>query len=174
VPIIRGRHQPGEPPSRRVSNDWIAAGRDGSAGQNDWQRQNALALHDQSPEQLTRQTAQAYAPWVPLHDPDLAPSILPIGTRERTDSPTRISTLALWSEHKLQPARLSLGKATALGVERTVLAHEPARWRSWHGFWVAVRIDPPPRRHGTQRMQSTLARDPLARTMVLPALRILL
>ena len=53
------------------------------------------------------QTAQSYTQWVPLHDPDLAMSILPIGQSERPGHASRTSTLALWSESRLHPAPLS-------------------------------------------------------------------
>ncbi len=53
------------------------------------------------------QTAQAYTQWVPLHDPDLAQGILPIGQSERPDHASRTSTLELWGESRLHPAPLS-------------------------------------------------------------------
>ena len=53
------------------------------------------------------QTAQSYTQWVPMHDPDQAQSILPIGQSERPDGSSRISALALWSESRLHPAPLS-------------------------------------------------------------------
>jgi len=67
------------------------------------------------------QTAQSYTQWVPMHDPDLAKSILPIGQSERPDSPSRFSTLALWGEGRLHPAPLSRAKVEALGVTTTRL-----------------------------------------------------
>ena len=56
------------------------------------------------------QTAQSYTQWVPMHDPDLAQSLLPIGQSERPDSPSRTSTLALWAAGSLHPAPLSRAK----------------------------------------------------------------
>lgn len=53
------------------------------------------------------QTAQSYTQWVPMHDPDLAMSILPIGQSEWPEHPARTSTLALWAEGRLHPAPLS-------------------------------------------------------------------
>jgi acyl-homoserine lactone acylase PvdQ len=53
------------------------------------------------------QTAQSYTQWVPMHDPDQAQSILPIGQSEWPDSPSRTSTLELWAESQLHPAPLS-------------------------------------------------------------------
>ena len=61
------------------------------------------------------QTAQAYTQWVPLHDPDQALSILPIGQSERPDQASRTSTLDLWGESRLHPAPL-----TRAAVERFV------------------------------------------------------
>lgn len=60
------------------------------------------------------QTAQSYTQWVPMHDPDQAQSILPIGQSERPDSPSRTSTLALWGEGRLHPAPLSREKVQTL------------------------------------------------------------
>jgi penicillin amidase len=60
------------------------------------------------------QTAQSYTQWVPMHDPDLAQSILPIGQSEWPDSPSRTSTLALWGEGRLHAAPLSREKVQTL------------------------------------------------------------
>ena len=60
------------------------------------------------------QTAQSYTQWVPMHDPDQAQSILPIGQSEWPDSPSRTSTLALWGEGRLHPAPLSRAKVQTL------------------------------------------------------------
>jgi len=62
------------------------------------------------------QTAQSYTQWVPMHDPDQALSLLPIGQSERSDHPSRTGTLAIWSEERLHPALLSKEKGEALGV----------------------------------------------------------
>ncbi|MEK7684968.1 MAG: penicillin acylase family protein [Verrucomicrobiota bacterium] len=67
------------------------------------------------------QTAQSYTQWVPMHDPDQAQSILPIGQSERPDDRSRAATLALWGEGRLHPAPLSRAKVEALGVTRTRL-----------------------------------------------------
>ena len=66
------------------------------------------------------QTAQSYTQWVPMHDPDQAQSILPIGQSERPDAPARTSTLAMWGESSLHPAPLSRA-----AVEK--LANSPAK-----------------------------------------------
>jgi penicillin amidase len=60
------------------------------------------------------QTAQSYTQWVPMHDPDQAQSILPVGQSEWPDSPSRTSTIALWAEGRLHPAPLSREKVKTL------------------------------------------------------------
>jgi len=70
---------------------------------------------------ISCQTSQSYTQWVPMHDPNLAQSLLPIGQSERQDHPSRSSTLALWGEGRLHPAPLSKAKIEAIGVTRAVL-----------------------------------------------------
>jgi penicillin G amidase len=65
---------------------------------------------------IASQAAQSYTQWVPMHDPDQAMSILPIGQSERPDSPARLSTLELWSEGRLHPAPLSRKKVETLAI----------------------------------------------------------
>jgi acyl-homoserine lactone acylase PvdQ len=67
------------------------------------------------------QTSQSYTQWVPMHDPDQAQSLLPIGESERPDSPSRTATLALWGEGRLHPAPLSRQKVEGMGVTRATL-----------------------------------------------------
>jgi acyl-homoserine lactone acylase PvdQ len=67
------------------------------------------------------QTAQSYTQWVPMHDPDLAQTILPFGQSELPGNKARTSTLDLWSEGKLHPAPLSKNKVESLDVTRTTL-----------------------------------------------------
>ncbi|MAT68308.1 MAG: hypothetical protein CMJ58_02175 [Planctomycetaceae bacterium] len=67
------------------------------------------------------QTSQSYTQFVPMHDPDLAKSILPIGQSERQGDKARLSTLRLWSRGELHPAPLSREKVDALGVERRIV-----------------------------------------------------
>jgi penicillin G amidase len=67
------------------------------------------------------QTAQSYTQWVPLHDPDLAMSILPIGQSERPGHASRMSTLELWSESRLHPAPLSRAAVEKLTNTRQTL-----------------------------------------------------
>jgi penicillin amidase len=73
---------------------------------------------------LSCQTAQSYTQWVPMHDPDLAQSLLPFGQSEEPGSPARTSTLALWSEGRLHPAPLSKSKVEALGITRLQLEYK--------------------------------------------------
>lgn len=70
------------------------------------------------------QTAQSYTQWVPMHDPDLAESILPPGESERPAAASRTSTLELWRDRKLHPAPLSRPAVESLGVAREVLEFE--------------------------------------------------
>ena len=64
------------------------------------------------------QSAQSYTQYVPMHDPDQAQSILPIGQSEHPDNPMRTSTLKLWGEGRLHPAPLSRAKVESLGITR--------------------------------------------------------
>ena len=67
------------------------------------------------------QTAQSYTQWVPLHEPDRAQSIMPMGQSERPGHPSRTSTMALWVESRLHPAPLSKSKVEALSVSTKTL-----------------------------------------------------
>jgi penicillin amidase len=67
---------------------------------------------------LACQPSQSYTQWVPMHDPDQARSLLPIGASERFGHPSRTSTLASWAEGRLHPAPLSRAAVEALGVTR--------------------------------------------------------
>jgi penicillin amidase len=73
---------------------------------------------------LSCQTAQSYTQFVPMHDPDLAQSMLPFGQSEQPGSETRTSTLDLWSQGKLHPAPLSKEKVESLGSTRRMLTYE--------------------------------------------------
>jgi penicillin amidase len=70
------------------------------------------------------QSAQSYTQWVPMHDPDLAQSILPIGESELPGATSRTSTLELWSKGELHPAPLSRTKVEALGTSRLLLKNK--------------------------------------------------
>jgi len=67
------------------------------------------------------QTSQSYTQWVPLHDPDLAMSIMPIGQTERPGHASRTSTMELWGESRLHPAPLSRDRVKALSVSTKTL-----------------------------------------------------
>ena len=67
------------------------------------------------------QGGQSYTQYVPMHDPDSAMTILPIGPSERPDSPFRFSTLADWSRGELHPAPLSRAAVEDIAVMRTAL-----------------------------------------------------
>ncbi|HNQ87555.1 MAG TPA: penicillin acylase family protein [Verrucomicrobiota bacterium] len=83
------------------------------------------ALHAIDGGTIGCQTAQSYTQWVPMHDPDLAQSLLPIGESERPDSRSRTSTLALWTEGALHPAPLSRLAIDKLAVSQTRLEWAP-------------------------------------------------
>jgi hypothetical protein len=68
------------------------------------------------------QSAQSYTQWVPMHDPDAAQTICPIGHSDRPDSPYRTSTMALWGQAKLHPAPLSREAIEKIATERARLA----------------------------------------------------
>jgi penicillin amidase len=70
---------------------------------------------------IRSQLAQAYTQWVPMHDPDQAQSILPIGQSDRPDSPWQRSTLTLWSEGKLHPAPISRKAVEKIVASRLIL-----------------------------------------------------
>ena len=85
------------------------------------------------------QTAQAYTQWVPLHDPDLALAILPIGQSERPGHASRTGTLALWGESRLHPAPLSgpaverLAGSPGKRLERRRFENPDAADKAWPG-----------------------------------------
>jgi len=70
---------------------------------------------------IRSQVAQAYTQWVPMHDPDQAQSILPIGQSDNSDSPWRQSTLALWSEGALHAAPISRKAVEKIVASRLIL-----------------------------------------------------
>ena len=76
----------------------------------------ALAVTDGGT--LASQAAQSYTQWVPMHAPDEALSLLPIGQSERPDSPSRTAAMDLWAEGRLHPAPLSRQKVETLAVSR--------------------------------------------------------
>jgi len=70
---------------------------------------------------IRSQAAQSYTQFVPLHDTDAALSMLPIGTSEIPDSPSRTSTMRLWAARQLHAAPLSHEKVEALAVSKRML-----------------------------------------------------
>jgi penicillin amidase len=68
------------------------------------------------------QSAQSYTQFVPLHDPDAAQTICPIGHSDRPNGRFQRSTMALWGEAKLHPAPLSRAAVEKLVVEKAVLS----------------------------------------------------
>lgn len=69
------------------------------------------------------QSAQSYTQFVPLHDPDAAQTICPIGHSDRPGGRYRQSTMALWGEAKLHPAPLSRAAVERITAQMRVLAN---------------------------------------------------
>lgn len=67
------------------------------------------------------QTSQAYTQWVPMHDPDSARTILPIGQSERPGDHSRLSTFEMWSRGELHRSPLSRARVEGLGGERETI-----------------------------------------------------
>jgi penicillin amidase len=82
------------------------------------------ALTDVDGGTIKSQAAQSYTQWVPMHDPDLALSVLPIGTSERPADSSRTSTMELWSTGQLHPAPLSRAAVLRIAQDRRVLREE--------------------------------------------------
>jgi len=72
---------------------------------------------------IRSQAGQSYTQFVPMHDPDLAQTILPIGQSERPGAASRTSTWQLWTDGQLHPAPLSRAKVEALTVSRQSLLY---------------------------------------------------
>jgi len=73
------------------------------------------------------QTSQAYTQWVPLHDPDQAMSILPVGHSERLDQESRLATWELWGSGQLHPAPLARDKVQTISISRKILSPDGSR-----------------------------------------------
>ena len=71
---------------------------------------------------IASQAGQSYTQFVPLHDPDLARTICPIGHSDRPESPDRSSTMGLWGKGELHPAPLSRAAVDRIASRRTLLA----------------------------------------------------
>jgi penicillin amidase len=67
------------------------------------------------------QSAQSYTQFVPLHNPDAAQTICPIGHSDRPAGRFRRSTMTLWGESRLHPAPLSRAAVEKIAVEKAVL-----------------------------------------------------
>jgi penicillin amidase len=67
------------------------------------------------------QTAQSYTQWVPLHQPDMAMSLLPIGNSERLGASTRTSTIEDWEHSRLHPAPLSWDQVQSIKVSSKIV-----------------------------------------------------
>ncbi len=79
------------------------------------------ALSDVDGGTIASQASQSYTQWVPMHDPDQAMSVLPIGQSEQPGSRSRTSTFDLWAEGKLHPAPLSRAAVEKLAGSRRIL-----------------------------------------------------
>jgi penicillin G amidase len=75
---------------------------------------------------ILSQLQQSYTQWVPLHDPDSARSILPIGSSEHPDSPFRLVNLEAWAKGELHPAPLSEKAVRKYAVQSIQLNPRPA------------------------------------------------
>ena len=74
---------------------------------------------------IASQASQSYTQWVPLHDPDQAMTILPIGQSERSDASSRIAAMTLWGEGRLHAAPLSRARVEAIAVSRRQMVRRP-------------------------------------------------
>ncbi len=111
----------------------LIAGRNEAAGQ-----RPARAVRGQPPgrgEGRPGERPAAPADLKPMHDPNQAQSILPIGQSEWPDRPARTSTLALWGEGRLHPAPLSREKVETLARSpggfkrgRSTTRYRPVTW----------------------------------------------
>jgi penicillin amidase len=70
---------------------------------------------------IASQAAQSYTQFVPMHDPDQAMTVLPIGQSEHPRAASRTVTMALWAEGRLHSAPLSRARVEALAVSRRQL-----------------------------------------------------
>jgi len=75
---------------------------------------------------IRSQAAQSYTQYVPLHDADSALSLLPPGTSELPDSPSRTSTMGLWAKGELHPAPLSRQAVEKIAASHRTLGPEQA------------------------------------------------
>lgn len=86
----------------------------------DWDVQRPqLKVYDGST--ILAQPGQSYTQYVPMHNADLAETILPMGSSERPESPFRFSTYGDWSAGRLHPAPLSREAVEKITVQTRVL-----------------------------------------------------
>jgi penicillin amidase len=71
---------------------------------------------------IQSQGSQSYTQYVPLHNVDLALTVLPPGHAEKADSPWRTTTMDLWAKRQLHPAPLSRKAVEKIAQSTTVLA----------------------------------------------------
>jgi acyl-homoserine lactone acylase PvdQ len=74
---------------------------------------------------ILSQRAQSYTQYVPMHDPDQAQALLPIGSSEHPDSPYRLAGYELWGQGRLRPAPLSREAVDKVAVSQVIL--EPSK-----------------------------------------------
>jgi penicillin G amidase len=70
---------------------------------------------------IQSQVEQSYTQWVPMQNPDMAKTMLPIGQSEHPESPYRLSTMELWSQGQLHPAPLSREKVDKIKIRQIIL-----------------------------------------------------
>lgn len=70
---------------------------------------------------IKSQAAQSYTQWVPMHDPDAARTLLPIGESEGPESPYRTCNAELWRKGELHAAPLSRQAIAATAQSRVTL-----------------------------------------------------
>jgi acyl-homoserine lactone acylase PvdQ len=70
---------------------------------------------------ILSQGGETYTQWVPLHDPDAARTLLPLGPSESPASPWRAASLDAWARGELHPAPLGRKAVEALAPRRVRL-----------------------------------------------------
>jgi penicillin G amidase len=77
---------------------------------------------------ILSQIAQSYTQFVPMHDPDQAQSLLPIGQSEQPNSPYYRCNYDLWQKGELHPAPLTRAAVDKLVDSRISMeARQPPR-----------------------------------------------
>jgi acyl-homoserine lactone acylase PvdQ len=70
---------------------------------------------------ILSQRAQSYTQFVPMHDPDQARSLLPVGQSEIPGHPSFANLKQDWAEGKLHPAPLSRRAVETIAGEPVIL-----------------------------------------------------